>query len=127
PFFENFYNGGVRSVRGFRDNTLGPRLEAGGRELPVGGAFNTNASFELIFPSPFGQEVDTLRLAAFLDAGQVYKDFDAFDAGELRYSTGLSVQWQAPVGPIVINLAYPINDKEGDETESLQFSFGNTF
>ncbi len=127
PFFENFYNGGVRSVRGFRDNTLGPRLDSGGRDLPVGGAFNTNASFELIFPSPFGQEVDTLRLAAFFDVGQVYKDFDAFDAGELRYSTGLSVQWQAPVGPIVINLAYPINDKEGDETESLQFSFGNTF
>lgn len=127
PFFENFYNGGVRSVRGFRDNTLGPRLIAGGSLLPVGGALNMNSSFEMIFPSPFGQEVDTLRLAAFLDVGQVYKDLDAFDAGELRYSTGLSVQWQAPVGPIVINLAYPLNEKEGDETESLQFSFGNTF
>ncbi len=127
PFFENFFNGGVRSVRGFRDNTLGPRLLSGGEELPVGGGLNMVGNAEIIFPSPFGQKVDTLRLALFLDVGQVYKDFDAFDAGELRYSTGLSIQWQAPVGPIVLNLAYPLNDKDGDETETLQFSFGNTF
>lgn len=127
PFFENFFNGGVRSVRGFRDNTLGPRLLSGGENLPVGGGLNMVGNAEIIFPSPFGQKIDTLRLALFLDVGQVYKDLDAFDAGELRYSTGLSIQWQAPVGPIVLNLAYPLNDKDGDETETLQFSFGNTF
>ncbi|MCB1642477.1 MAG: outer membrane protein assembly factor BamA, partial [Xanthomonadales bacterium] len=127
PFFENFYNGGVRSVRGFRDNTLGPRLLSGSEDLPVGGALNLVGNAEIIFPAPFGADIDTLRLSLFFDVGQVFKDFDAFDAGELRYSTGISVQWQAPVGPIVLNLAVPLNDKEGDETESLQFSFGNTF
>ncbi len=127
PFFENFFNGGVRSVRGYRDNTLGPQLLSGNQDLPVGGGLNMVGNAEIIFPSPFGQKVDTLRLALFLDVGQVYKDFDAFDAGELRYSTGLSIQWQAPIGPIVLNVAYPLNDKDGDETETLQFSFGNTF
>lgn len=127
PFWENFYSGGVRSVRGFRDNTLGPRLSAGGDLLPVGGALNMIGNVEFLFPTPFAKGADTIRLGWFFDVGNVYKDFDSFDAGDLRYSTGLTLQWRAPVGPIVINLAYPLNDKEGDEVERIQFSFGQQF
>lgn len=127
PFWENYYSGGVRSVRGFRDNTLGPRLLAGGEPLPVGGALSVIGNIEFLFPTPFTKGADTIRLGAFLDIGNVYKDFDDFDAGELRYSTGLTMQWRAPVGPIVINLAYPLNAKDGDDIERIQFSFGNQF
>ncbi len=136
PFYENYYNGGVRSVRGFRDNTLGPRLglidattppnpDDIRNALPAGGAFSLNQTFELMFPTPFAKDAESVRLAAFLDAGQVYKDFDSFDAADLRYSAGISVQWQSPVAPIIINFAYPLNDKPGDEVERLQFSFFN--
>jgi outer membrane protein insertion porin family len=52
---------------------------------------------------------------------------DAWEANELRASVGLSFKWQAPVGPIVVNVAAPIKKKDGDRTETLQFSFGNTF
>lgn len=124
PFFENFYSGGVRSVRGYRDNTLGPRTEYAGQLLPIGGAVNVLGNVELLFPTPFAKDTFGVRLAAFVDVGNVYKDWDAFDTGELRYSAGLSLQWQAPIGPIVINLARPLNKKDGDETESIQFSFG---
>ncbi|MCC6593764.1 MAG: outer membrane protein assembly factor BamA [Xanthomonadales bacterium] len=127
PFWENYYAGGVRSVRGFRDNTLGPRLLSGDTLLPVGGALNLIGNIEFLFPTPFAKGADTIRLGAFFDVGNVYKDFDSFDAGELRYSTGLTMQWRAPVGPIVINLAYPLNAKDGDEVERIQFSFGNQF
>ncbi|MBK8070027.1 MAG: outer membrane protein assembly factor BamA [Rhodanobacteraceae bacterium] len=127
PFWENYYSGGVRSVRGFRDNTLGPRLQSGGELLPVGGALNVIGNVEFLFPTPFAKGADTIRLGAFFDIGNVYKDFDSFDAGELRYSTGLTMQWRAPVGPIVINLAYPLNAKDGDDVERIQFSFGNQF
>jgi outer membrane protein insertion porin family len=127
PFWENFYSGGVRSVRGFRDNTLGPRLLSGGELLPVGGALSMIGNVEFLFPTPFAKGADTIRLGLFFDVGNVYKDWDDFDAGELRYSTGLTMQWRAPVGPIIINLAFPLNDKEGDETERIQFSFGNQF
>lgn len=127
PFFENFYSGGVRSVRGFRDNTLGPRLMSGSELLPVGGALSVIGNVEFLFPTPFAKGADTIRLGAFFDVGNVYKDFDDFDAGELRYSAGLTMQWRAPVGPIVINLAYPLNAKEGDDVERIQFSFGNQF
>lgn len=128
PFFENFYNGGVRSVRGFEENTLGPRLQTGSGLLPVGGSFNVLGNFELIFPTPFAKDAESVRLSAFLDAGNVFSTFGDFEPGELRYSTGLSLQWQAPVGPITINLAWPLNSKEGDERDGpLQFSFGNQF
>ena len=68
-----------------------------------------------------------MRLSWFLDFGQVYENLDAFDAEQIRYTTGIALQWQAPVGPIVINLAFTLNEEEDDETEVLQFAFGNFF
>jgi outer membrane protein insertion porin family len=59
--------------------------------------------------------------------GNVYENISSFDSSLLRASAGISVTWQAPVGPIVINYAFPLIEEEGDRTESLQFSFGTTF
>lgn len=133
PFFENFYAGGVRSVRGFTDNTLGPR------ELnqPLGGAFKTVGSLEMYFPTLL--DTPAARVSAFVDVGNVFKDYDAFDAGELRSSTGIALMWRSPMGPISISYAFPIKKEgpirdangnllqEGDELERLQFTFGGTF
>jgi outer membrane protein insertion porin family len=135
PFFKNFFAGGVSDVRGFRDNTLGPFLLYPGCitattncRQPIGGAFKTTGSTELIFPTPFVKEDnDSTRLSWFVDVGNVYKDYQSFSAGQLRASTGISFQWRAPVGPIVINFAKPIRKEKGDDTEVIQFSFGNTF
>ena len=57
----------------------------------------------------------------------MFQDYNSWSASELRASTGLSFQWRAPVGPIVINIAKPIRSEKGDDTETIQFSFGNTF
>ncbi len=133
PFYENFYAGGPRSVRGFEDNTLGPcydpnPLIEGDVCQPLGGALRTIGNVELIFPTPFAKRGDdSTQLSAFLDVGNVYEDFDAFDAGELRAAVGISFKWQAPVGPIVFSVAYPVKEEEGDRTETLQFLFGNAF
>ena len=135
PFFENFYNGGVRSVRGYEDNSLGPiaLYEALPGEPPIeqsfntaiGGALSVNQTFELLFPTPFAKDKESVRIAAFLDAGQVFEGFDEFSADKIRYSAGISVQWQSPIAPIIINWAYPLNDRPGDRVERLQFSFFN--
>jgi len=141
PFFENFYAGGVRSVRGFTDNTLGPRESPGVGSTfaqPLGGAFKTTGSLEMYFPTLL--DTPAARVSAFVDFGNVYKDYDSFDAGELRASAGIALMWRSPMGPISISYAFPFKKQgpiysadgatkldRGDELERLQFTFGGTF
>ncbi len=129
PFFENFYAGGVRSVRGFEDNSLGPRDPSPGviDPRPIGGAFRTVGSFEAIFPTPFQRGRDSTRFSWFVDFGNVYPSVREFELDDFRVSTGLSFQWRAPVGPIVLNLSYPIKKQDNDEVERFQFTFGTMF
>lgn len=127
PFFENFYAGGTRSVRGFRDNTLGPRSTSlyGYRGQPLGGSLKTTGSIELIFPKLF--DSNAARVSAFFDFGNVFDGTKNFDAGELRASAGVALLWRAPVGPISISYSLPIRKQDGDEIERLQFTFGGGF
>lgn len=124
PFFENFFGGGPRSVRGYEANTLGPKDQFNN---PIGGALKVTGSVELLFPPPLLKDVADTRFAAFVDFGNIYRDYDAFDAGTMRYSVGIGTTWQAPVGPISLSLAWPFNDQPGDRTEVVQFLFGNVF
>lgn len=132
PFYENFYAGGVQAgVRGFQDNTLGPCDDSGIFSdfcQPLGGAFRTVGTLELIFPTPFAKRgQDSTQVSAFLDVGNVFSNFDSFDTGELRASAGVSFKWQAPVGPIIVNFARPLRKQDGDRTENIQFTFGSQF
>ncbi|NLW96360.1 outer membrane protein assembly factor BamA [Luteimonas wenzhouensis] len=139
PFFENFYAGGARSVRGFRDNTLGPRESAfnSGYLQPMGGALKTVGSLEMFFPQLI--KSPAARVSAFVDVGNVFRNVDAFESSELRASAGVALMWRAPVGPISISYAYPLRSQDevrdangrviqhGDELERLQFTFGGAF
>ncbi|MFS8461022.1 outer membrane protein assembly factor BamA [Xanthomonas campestris pv. raphani] len=128
PFYENFYAGGTNSVRGFEDNTLGPRSEAingFNRGQPLGGSLKTVGSVEMYFPKLF--DSPSARISAFFDFGNVYSDVDAFKANELRASTGVALLWRAPVGPISISYAFPLKKEDNDEVERLQFTFGGQF
>jgi outer membrane protein insertion porin family len=124
PFFENFYAGGLRSVRGYKSNTLGPRYS---NNEPSGGAFKTVASTQFILPVPFMEKSENVRVATFFDVGNVFATTSDFEASELRYSVGLSGLWVSPLGPIVLSVAAPLNDQSDDETEVFQFSFGVPF
>ncbi len=122
PFYEHFFAGGVRDIRGYDDNTLGPKDQFC---RAVGGDFKVSGGLEVGVPVPFGGGGSKISL--FMDAGNVYRDISSFESGELRGSVGLSLTWQAPVGPVVISYAFPIRDEPGDITEALQFSFGTVF
>ncbi len=124
PFFERFYSGGISTVRGFENNSLGP---TDSNNDPMGGSFAVDARAELQFPVPFAADVKGLRMSAFVDAGNVYKDFDAFEADDIRYSAGLAATWMSPLGPFTLSYAKPLNEKDGDNTQEIQFSIGASF
>lgn len=124
PFFENYFAGGVRSVRGYQDNTLGPRDN---ENDPLGGSFRTVGNAEIIFPPPFLQESNTVRMSTFFDIGNVFAGTESFDAGDLRMSIGIGVSWLSPVGPLSVSYALPFNDQSEDETQAFQFTLGAGF
>ncbi|BCX87859.1 outer membrane protein insertion porin family [Methylomarinovum tepidoasis] len=124
PFFEHFFAGGVKSVRGFRQNTLGPRDS---NNNPFGGNVKLVGGAELFFPVPFLSEEfsSAFRMGVFFDAGNVFKD--SLKPGDLRYSAGISAQWLSPFGPLEVSLAQPLNAKSQDDEQVFQFSFGAGF
>jgi outer membrane protein insertion porin family len=134
PFFENYFVGGVNSVRGFRDNTIGPRdsvsrITKSGRLIrevgrPFGGSSKFAGKAELFFPVPFLSDVKSVRLGSFFDAGSVS---NGFDTSNLRYSVGLSGEWLSPFGALAVSIAQPLNTDEYDKVQSFQFSFGSGF
>ncbi len=124
PFFEHYTAGGPRTIRGFKENTLGPRDS---NNSPAGGNLRMVGNAELILPLPFVKESRSVRLSAFFDIGNVYGINDDFDASTLRYSTGVGAIWLSPLGALSFSLAKPLNSEEGDETQMFQFTLGSTF
>lgn len=135
PFFDNYFAGGTGSVRGFRNNTMGPRDS---NSRPIGGASKILANAELFFPVPFLSETKSVRLGAFVDAGALNKDISL---SNLKYSAGVSGEWLSPFGALSVSAAYPINsgtysytdqsgtkiDGKKDQTQFFQFNFGQNF
>jgi outer membrane protein insertion porin family len=124
PFFKSYFVGGPDSVRGYRAFSLGPRDVNGNA---TGGNVKLAGSAEFLFPMPGAAREQSLRLAAFIDAGQVYGQGQRIELAELRYSSGLALNWLSPFGPLRLSFAQPLNKKDGDEVQRLQFTFGTGF
>lgn len=135
PFFKNFYAGGIGSVRGYDSGTLGPKdysVDSDGDNL--GGDRMLIGNIEILAPLPGGDR--TLRFFGFLDGGYTWGyEGDAnghyqrqdIDFNDIRYSTGFGIAWISPLGPLKFSIAFPLNDKEGDETQRFQFQIGTGF
>lgn len=129
PFFKNFFAGGVNSVRGYLNSSLGPRdiNPSSGSDFAVGGTKRFVGNVELFMPVPFVSQSNQFRLSAFVDGGGVYGKDDSINSEYLRFSTGVGVTWVSPFGPLKLVLAKPLNEKDFDDTQVLQFQFGQQF
>ena len=136
PFYERYFAGGIRTVRGYESNSLGPRDPDSG--FAIGGNMRVTGGADYIFPIPFVEKPpSSVRLSAFLDFGNVflnnYHTFDAdpsatgFQFDQLRASTGLSLVWVSPIGPLRFSYAQTLNDVPGDDLRAFQFSIGSSF
>lgn len=125
PVFKNFYGGGIGSVRGYLSSSLGIVDTRYGDAL--GGASRLIGNAELQMPFPGSGQDRSLRWFGFLDGGQVYQEGQKMRLSELRFSTGLGVNWISPVGPLKLSYAKPLNAKPGDRLERFQFQMGNGF
>ena len=124
PFFENFFAGGPRTVRGYEENSLGPE-DIFGRAL--GGDTMVVGNAEVIIPVPFLAEFKSVRLTAFFDAGNVFATNQKFAFSDLRTSAGFSGVWLSPFGLLSVSIAEPFNSQLGDEVQKFQFTFGTSF
>jgi outer membrane protein insertion porin family len=145
PPYRNYFAGGPDDIRGFRESRLGPKDQFGN---PYGGNMKVVNRNELILPMP-AKWRSTARVSLFYDMGNVFStskslifygpnqasvDNYNFSFKDLKRSTGVSVQWLAPLGLFRFSLGLPLNAKHsdgattwGDETEVFQFSIGQAF
>lgn len=124
PVFKNFYSGGLGSVRGFEQSTLGPRSITG---TYAGGPKKITLNGELIAPFPGAGNDKTLRLFAFTDVGTVWGETEKVDLAQMRASVGVGISWISPVGPLRIAVANPVRKFAGDRIQKLQFQIGTSF
>lgn len=123
PFYKNFYAGGIGTVRGFEQSSLGPREG----EDAIGGTRLVAANAEYFFPLPGTGKDKSFRVSVFVDAGYVWGEGGKVDFGDMRYSTGLGFSWSSPVGPLKFSMARPLNKKPGDDVQKFQFQMGSVF
>ena len=128
PVFKNFYGGGLGTVRGFEQGSLGPRDVNG---AVVGGTRKINLNAELLTPLPGAGNDRTVRLYGFFDVGSIAGPDGGLasnaTANDLRSSTGVGISWLSPVGPLRLAFSWPIKNYEGDKMQSVQFQIGSSF
>lgn len=125
PLFKNFYVGGLGSVRGFEQSTLGPKSQTTG--IYLGGPKKLVFNAEFMTPFPGAGNDKTLRLFAFTDVGSAFGQNEQVSLSDLRASAGLGLSWISPMGPLRFSLAKPVRQQTGDRIQRLQFQIGTSF
>jgi outer membrane protein insertion porin family len=118
PLVERFFLGGRTTVRGYTNDTLGPK---GDDDVPTGGNVFALLNNEFRVPVRKG-----LGIVVFLDGGNVWQLIKDIDM-ELKYTVGAGFRYKTPVGPLRIDYGYKLNREEGESSGELHFSFGHAF
>ena len=125
PLFKNYFVGGLGSVRGFQQSTLGPSDST--NSLYLGGPKKVVLNAEMLAPFPGAGNDRTLRLFAFTDVGRAFGEHEKISFSELRSSYGVGLSWISPMGPLRFSYAMPIKRQVTDKIQRLQFQIGTSF
>lgn len=144
PLFERYFPGGINSVRGFLVRSLGPVNnvfdQPSGQPCPSGTLTTGNNTCAALFRRDriggsqqliFNEEILIpilvplgIKGIVFFDAGNAFLDSTGIEFDQLRMSAGGGVRWLSPIGPLRVEIGFPLNPRKGDQIQNLQFSFG---
>lgn len=157
PFYDNFYAGGINTIRGFRLNSIGPKAAyyccneydksystcfLKNSQDAIGGNAISFVRTELVIPIMYLDKLysDVARISIFVDCGTVWDTFwkntamtrsagitDYSIPDNIRVSSGISLKWVSPVGPVIFSYSKVIKKYLGDLEEPFQFSIGKTW
>jgi outer membrane protein insertion porin family len=119
--FKNFYGGGLGSVRAFEQGSLGVIDPTGAY---IGGAKRFNLNTELYIPVPGTGNDKSLRVFAFADTGNVWREDEKVTGDSLRASAGFGLSWISPVGPLKLSYGWPVRVQRNDRIQQFQFQIG---
>ena len=120
PIEERFFAGGASTVRGYREQRLGPLDDQGN---PTGGNAQLILNLEYRFPI-----WRWLSGAVFVDAGNVFSEVRDVSLADLRVGTGGGFRIVTPVGPVRLDIGYPLVRQAGQEQKvRYHFSVGYPF
>jgi len=119
PLVERFFLGGRSTVRGYEQDTLGPK---GADNNPTGGNAFLMGNLELRTAVGKG-----IGIVPFLDAGNVWVKPADFRISDIRYTAGLGLRYETPVGPLRIDYGVKLNKEERESRGAVHFSIGHAF
>jgi outer membrane protein insertion porin family len=93
----------------------------------IGGATKANLNAELYLPVPGTGNDKTLRIFAFSDIGNVWREGEQMTVDSLRSSAGLGLSWISPVGPLKLSYGKPLKVQSNDRIQNFQFQIGTAF
>jgi len=114
----------TKRLRGFESGRIGP---VDGGDF-IGGNHTAVINASTTLPD-FGANLEKLDFQVFFDAANVWGvDYDSsLDNSTIRSSTGLSVDWFTPIGPLNFSISQPLSKASTDKTETFRFNIGTTF
>jgi outer membrane protein insertion porin family len=124
PVFKNFYGGGLGTVRTFEQGSLGVVDPTGAY---IGGAKRINLNTNVYFPVPGTGNDKSLRIFAFADAGNVWREDEVITRDSFRVAAGFGLSWISPVGPLQLSYGKPIRSLRNDRIQRFQFQIGTAF
>lgn len=119
PLVERFFLGGRTTVRGYEQDTLGPK---GANGSPTGGNAYvlTNLELRTYIGKSFG-------FVTFLDGGNVWRKTGDVKLSDMKYTAGAGIRYNTPVGPLRIDYGHKLDRETGESRGEVHFSIGHAF
>lgn len=117
PLPKRYRLGGQDSVRGYRENSLGPRGEKGS---VIGGDMFYQATTEVRY-----ELFDKLHVLSFLDVGNLW--LESMGRGRNNFGTGVGVRYGSPIGSLGADIGVPVNPEDGSRQPRFYLRLGATF